>query len=129
VNQRKQEAGARTDKGATMFTQTGDDSWKADIECYKCGEKGHLAWECPKKKPKEAEQMHANIAVEEVQDLEKERTYLSKAVPEEWSIGIMCCLTIKEPSIRLRIPVFWRTSEKPRVQSQSIATTDHCTQT
>jgi hypothetical protein len=54
-----------------MFAQTGDDSWKADIECYKCGEKGHLAWEYPKKKTKEAEQMHANIAVEEVQDLDK----------------------------------------------------------
>ncbi len=32
VNQRKQEAGAGTNEGATMFTQTGDDSWKADIE-------------------------------------------------------------------------------------------------
>jgi hypothetical protein len=64
MNQRKQEAGAGTNKGATMFAQTGDDSWKADIECYKCGEKGHLAWECPKKKIKEAEQMHVNITVE-----------------------------------------------------------------
>jgi hypothetical protein len=71
VNQHKQEAGARTNKGATMFAQTGDDSWKADIKCYKCGNKGHLARECPKKKTKEAEQMHANIAVEEVQDLDK----------------------------------------------------------
>ncbi len=52
-----------------MAAQTGDDSWKADIDCYKCGEKGHLAWECPKKKTKEAEQMNVNIAVEEVQDL------------------------------------------------------------
>ncbi len=69
MNQRKQEAGARTNEGATMFAQTGDDSWKADIECYKCGKKGHLAWECPKRKPKEAEQMHANIAVKKVQDL------------------------------------------------------------
>jgi hypothetical protein len=70
VNRRKQEAGAGTDKGAAMFAQTGDDSWKADIDCYKCGEKRHLAWECPKKKTKEAEQMHTNIAVEEVQDLD-----------------------------------------------------------
>jgi hypothetical protein len=53
-----------------MFAQTGDDSWKADIDCYKFGEKGHLARECPKKKTKEAEQMHVNSAVEEVQDLD-----------------------------------------------------------
>jgi hypothetical protein len=52
-----------------MFAQTADDSWKADIDCHKCGEKGHLARECPKKMTKEAEQMHVDIAVEEVQDL------------------------------------------------------------
>ncbi len=96
VNQRKQEAGGRTNEGATMFVQTGDDSWKADIKCYNCGEKGHLGRKCPKKKPKEAEQMHANIAVK---ISTKERTYLSKVVPEEWSIGITCSLTIKAPSI------------------------------
>ncbi len=46
--------------------------------------------------------MHANIAVEEVYKiLTKERTYLSKAMPEEWSIGIMCSSTIKALSIRL----------------------------
>jgi hypothetical protein len=37
INRRKQEAGAGTDKGAAMFAQTGDDSWKADIDCYKGG--------------------------------------------------------------------------------------------
>ena len=54
-----------------MFAQTDNDNWKADIKCYKCGEKGHLAWECTKKKTKEAEQMHATIAEEEGQDLDK----------------------------------------------------------
>jgi hypothetical protein len=33
--------------------------------------RGHLARECPKNKNKEAEQMHANVAVEEGQDLNK----------------------------------------------------------
>ena len=37
-----------------MFAQTDNDNWKADIDCCKCGEKGHLAWECTKKKTKEA---------------------------------------------------------------------------
>ncbi len=69
MNRRKQEAGAGTNEGA-MFAQTEDDSWKADIKCSKCDKKGHLAWECPKKKLKEAEQTHANIR-EEIQDLDK----------------------------------------------------------
>jgi hypothetical protein len=54
-----------------MFAQTDGDNWKADIDCYKCGKKGHLARECTKKKTKEAEQMHATIAEEEGQDLDK----------------------------------------------------------
>ena len=54
-----------------MFAQTDNDNWKADIECYKCGKNGHLAWDCTKKKTKEAEQMHAAIAEEEGQDLDK----------------------------------------------------------
>ena len=42
MNQRKQEAGAGTKEGA-MFAQTENDSWKADINCYKCDKKGHQA--------------------------------------------------------------------------------------
>ena len=70
TNRRKQEAGTGTNEGA-MFAQTDGDTWKADIDCYKCGERGHLARECTKKKTKEAEQMHATIAEEERKDLDK----------------------------------------------------------
>jgi hypothetical protein len=43
-----------------MFAQAkrGDDSWNERINCHKCGKKGHIARECPKK---EEEQMHVNI--------------------------------------------------------------------
>ena len=54
-----------------MFAQTVNDTWKTNIECYKCGEKGHFAWRCTKKKTKEAEQMHATIAEEEGHDLDE----------------------------------------------------------
>jgi len=70
TNRRKQEAGTGTVEGA-MFAQTDNKNWKANIECYKCGEKGHLARECTKKKTKEAEQMHTTIAEEEGQDLDE----------------------------------------------------------
>ena len=58
-NRRKQDTRAGTEEG-TMFAQAkgGDDSWKARINCHKCGKKGYIARECPKK---EEEQMHANI--------------------------------------------------------------------
>ncbi len=61
-NRRKQDAGAGTEEG-TMFAQAegGDDSWKARINCHKCGKKGHIAREYPKNEEKEEEQMHANI--------------------------------------------------------------------
>jgi hypothetical protein len=50
------------DSGA-MFAQTDNDTWKKNITCHKCGEKGHSAWECKSKK--EPDQVHANVEEEE----------------------------------------------------------------
>jgi hypothetical protein len=74
-NRRKQDTRAGTEEG-TMFTQAkgGDNSWKARINCHKCGKKGHIAQECPKNKEKEEEQMYANIeqdALTEEEDIDK----------------------------------------------------------
>ena len=58
-----------------MFAQTGDggdNSWKSKQTCYKCVEKGHIAWECPLNEETQ-DQMHATIKEEEVVD--KEDTY------------------------------------------------------
>jgi len=70
-NKCQQEAGAASEEGA-MFAQTGDvgdNSWKSRQTCYKCGEKRHVARECPKKEEKQ-DQMHATIEEEEVTDEE-----------------------------------------------------------
>jgi hypothetical protein len=58
-NKRRQEAGTTSKEGA-IFVQTegGDNSWKSRQDCFECGKRGHIAWECPEKEGKE-EQMHA----------------------------------------------------------------------
>jgi hypothetical protein len=52
-----------------MFAQSGgDDSWKANITCHRCGKQGHLKWECPNKK-EDKDQMHATIDEEDNPDV------------------------------------------------------------
>jgi len=67
-NKHQQEAGAASKEGA-MFAQTGngggDNSWKSRQNCYKCGEKGHIAREYPLNEEKQ-DQMHPTIEEEEI---------------------------------------------------------------
>ena len=87
-NKRWQEAGAASKEGA-MFAQTsnkGDNSLKSQQTCYKCGERGHIAQECPLREEKQ-DQMHATIEEDEVVDVEKLMTEKSSSCrrrKEEW---------------------------------------------
>ena len=107
-----------------MFAQTDSDNWKADIDCYKCDKKGHLARACTKKKTKEAEQMHATIAEEEGQDLDEgENIFVQNGT--RGGVNRSYVLLDNQSTT----PIFWQTSGKPRTRSLSIATTDRRTQT
>jgi hypothetical protein len=112
-----------------MFAQTGDDSWKADIKCYKCGKKSHLAWECPKKTPKEVEQMHAYIAVDEVQDLDEGENIFVQSGARGVVNRNYVLLDNQSTVNQIAIPSLLANIKKPRVQSQSIATMNCCTRT
>jgi hypothetical protein len=73
-----QDAGGATQEGA-MFTQQSEDA-KSHFACHNCGEKGHFAWECPKKK--EGEQIHANVSGEEGLD-KGENIFIQKTKGEK----------------------------------------------
>ena len=62
----KQDAGNLSDEGAMFALSSGDESWKANITCNRCGKQGHLKRECPNKKDKD--QMHATIDKEDNPD-------------------------------------------------------------
>jgi hypothetical protein len=70
-------------KEGAIFLQTkgGDNSWKLRQDCFKCGKRGHIAWECPEKEEKQ-EQMHTNVDVDtgtEGEDLDKgENVFVQK---------------------------------------------------
>ena len=127
-NRRKQDAGAGTNEGA-MFAQTDNDNWKTGIECYKCGEKGHLHGSAPRKKPRKRSKCMRPLPKKKDKISTKERIYLCRTAPEEESIVAMCSSTIKALSIRSRTPVFWQTPGRPRIRSLSTATTDRLTRT
>jgi hypothetical protein len=57
-----------------MFAQTGNDTWKKNITCHKCGKKRHLAWECKSKN--EPEQVHANMEEEDTDEDKNENLFM-----------------------------------------------------
>jgi hypothetical protein len=58
----RQDAGVGTKEGAIFAQTEGDNLWKARVNCHNCGKKGHIAWECPKRKrARNEEEIHANI--------------------------------------------------------------------
>jgi hypothetical protein len=65
----KQDSGSPAEEGV-MFTQSddGDNSWKANMTCHGCGIRGHLKRECPNRKDKGQDQIHANVKEEENPD-------------------------------------------------------------
>jgi hypothetical protein len=128
-NRCKQEAGAGNNNGAAMFAQTGDASWKADIDCNKCGKKRHLAQECPKKKTKEAELMHANTAVEEVQDLDNEENIFVQSSTRGVVNQNYVLFDIQSTVDHIANPSLLLNTRKAKNPTLAIATMDRCTQT
>ena len=61
----KQESGSPAEEGAIFAQSDGDNSWKANMTCHRCGIRGHLKQECPNKKDKGQDQIYANVKEEE----------------------------------------------------------------
>ena len=104
-----------------MFAQAegGDNSWKARINCHKCGKKGHIARECTKK---EEEQMHANIEpdalTENIFIQHKERGVVNK----NWVL-----LDSQSTVNQIANPAFLSNIRKAKSQRTSTATQDQLT--
>jgi hypothetical protein len=64
----KQDYGSLAEEGAMFAQSDGDNSWKTNMTCHGCGVRGHLKWECPNKKDKGQDQIHANVKEEENPD-------------------------------------------------------------
>jgi hypothetical protein len=61
----KQDPGSLAEEGAMFAQSDGDNSWKANMTCHRCGIRGHLKQECPNKKDKGQDQIYANVKEEE----------------------------------------------------------------
>jgi hypothetical protein len=64
----KQDSGSPAEEEAMFAQSDGDNSWKANKTCHGRGIRGHLKRDCPNKKDKGQDQIHANVKKEENPD-------------------------------------------------------------
>jgi hypothetical protein len=85
-NKSQQEAGTMSKEGA-IFAQAkgGDNSWKSRQDCFKCGKRGRIAWECLEKEGKKSRctRMLRQTQERKKRTLTKGRTSLCRRKKEE----------------------------------------------